>query len=55
LECDPCDYYRAFGIRYGTKGDLAERFWRVSLFVFAGVSFWWAVMMLTTGTFGAVK
>jgi hypothetical protein len=49
------DGWRAWLTKYGTKGALAERFWRVSPYVFAGVSFWCAALMLTTGLFGTYK
>ncbi len=47
--------WRSFLVRTGTKGELAERLWRVSPFIFAGLSFWWAAMILTTGMWGTVN
>ena len=49
------DRWKPWLIKYGTKGENAERFWRLSPYVFAGMSFVWATLMLTTGLFGAYK
>jgi hypothetical protein len=45
--------WAAWGIKYGTKN--MDAFWRASPYIFALVSFWWALLMLTTGLFGAVS
>jgi hypothetical protein len=43
--------WEAWLLNHGTPG--IPRFWHLAPFVFAGVSFVWALMMLTTGLFGA--